>query len=177
MPLLFVSLVGLWSCSCSDEKSSTQSDGDTQVATSHSRQLTVEEAEALLQAKKGKGGNCLESFKPYQENNALFLDSDAPCNQGSESLRAFVEKFATDSAFQESRIRRPDPTLAIPEIKADSFKIQEPDQNGFFASWHEIEADYASFCTGWLNSEMEQEFVFERLDDGPWYLTDYIGPM
>lgn len=148
------------------------------MATNDSRQLTVEEAGGTFASEEGKGGNCLESFKPYQENNALFLDSEAPLgNQGSESLRAFMEKFATDLAFQESRIRRPDPTLAIPEIKADSFKIQEPDQNGFFASWHEIEADYASFCTGWPQFEMEQEFVFERLDDGPWYLTDYIGPM
>ncbi|MDO5035966.1 MAG: hypothetical protein Q4D93_03285 [Porphyromonas sp.] len=162
---------------CNDEKSGKKSEGSSEQGETTQETISLEEAEQMMHQQGSDKLAEQNSFVRYNESNAIFLDPEAPCNKGEEALQDFIVRFSEDKEFQEARCKVRLPEVEQPGIRKCTFTILEPDSTGFFASWLDVEADSASFCTGWLNSEMEQEFVFERLNDGLWYLTDYIGPM
>lgn len=178
MILLFAVVVTL-STSCACTSKGQQRGEEKRIERPVQPQLSLEEAEQLVGTPSGGAeDDCwAEAFASYAENNKLFAEEGAPWNGGKEALNLFVKRFEREEPFRRERIELSDPLAEVPEVEVGEFDILLPDSTGFFASWYEVAAERASFCSGWLNSEMEQEYVFERKADGLWYLTDYIGPM
>lgn len=138
--------------------------------------LSVDEATALMA--EATGSNPLyDLYRSYNDNNMVFLDQEAPCNKGAETLQAFIEQFSRDRQFQANRTQITEGGMK-PDFNTLSLVISEPDSTNFFGAWSNIAANEASFCHGWLGSEMLEEFTFTRKDSSShWLLTDYFSAL
>ncbi len=138
--------------------------------------LSVDEATALMA--EATGNNPLyDLYRSYNDNNMVFLDQEAPCNKGTETLSSFIERFSSDSQFQIKRTQIAGGGMK-PDFSTLSLAISDPDSTNFFGAWSSITANQASFCHGWLGSEMLEEFTFTRRDSlSHWLLTDYFSAL
>ena len=115
------------------------------------------------------------TFAVYQSNNSLLESIDAPCNQGTEPLTSFLVSFRKDAGVVRSRALLPS-GVTPPHVVEDPFRIISPDSTGYFASWIIIERDTASFCTGYIDSDILEQYTFARKSpDDKWYLIDYYN--
>lgn len=139
-------------------------------------ELSVDEATALMAEATGKNP-LYDLYRYYNDNNMVFLDGEAPCNKGAETLQSFIEQFSTDSQFRANRTQIISGGMT-PDFSNLSLTIAEPDSTNFFGAWSNIAANEASFCHGWLGSEMLEEFTFTRKDSSSqWLLTDYFSAL
>lgn len=135
--------------------------------------LTADEATELL-AETNDEQSQYDMYKEYNANNMIFADMEAPFNQGTESLYSFVERFGVDEEFQRERTALLDGASTL-EYGLLTLSISDPDSTNFFAAWHELSPNEASFCKGFLGSEMIEEYIFSRHDSqSPWQLIDYF---
>lgn len=115
------------------------------------------------------------TFAVYQSNNSLLESIEAPCNQGTEPLTSFLVSFRKDAGVVRSRALLPS-GVTLPHVVEDPFRIISPDSTGYFASWIIIERDTASFCTGYIDSDILEQYTFARKSpDDKWYLIDYYN--
>lgn len=115
------------------------------------------------------------TYATYKSNNALLASTDAPCNQGTEPLSAFLVSFRRDAGVVRSRALLPS-GVTPPQVVEDPFRIISPDSTGYFASWIIVEQDTASFCTGYIDSDILEQYTFARKSpDDKWYLIDYYN--
>lgn len=115
------------------------------------------------------------TYATYKSNNALLASTDAPCNQGAEPLSAFLVSFRRDAGVVRSRALLPS-GVTPPHVVEDPFRIISPDSTGYFASWIIMEQDTASFCTGYIDSDILEQYTFARKSpDDKWYLIDYYN--
>lgn len=137
--------------------------------------ISLDEANAI--AAEERGDNPLyDMFETFRTNNMIFLDKSSPCNQGAESLQDFALQFASNPTFQKSRTQLTHEDGYSPAFGSISLTMLEPDSVNFFAAWNHVEANLAAFCTGWLGSEMSEEYVFSRSSEGEkWYLVEYFS--
>lgn len=137
-------------------------------------EITAEDATALMAEATGENP-LYDLYRCYYDNNMIFLDTEAPCNKGDEALRVFVERFSNDSQFQVERTQIMEGGMN-PDFSTISLSIYDPDSTNFFGAWKYISANEASFCHGWLGSEMLEEYTFTRTDSSSrWLLTDYFS--
>lgn len=138
--------------------------------------ISVDEATALMAEATGENP-LYDLYRFYNDNNMVFLDKEAPCNKGTEALQAFVEQFSRDSQFQANRTKISEGGMR-PDFSSLSLVIAEPDSTNFFGAWSNIAPNEASFCHGWLGSEMLEEYTFTRKDSAShWVLTDYFSAL
>lgn len=115
------------------------------------------------------------TYATYKSNNALLASTDAPCNQGTEPLSTFLVSFRRDAGVVHSRALLPS-GVTPPHVAEDPFRIISPDSTGYFASWIIMEQDTASFCTGYIDSDILEQYTFARKSpDDKWYLIDYYN--
>ena len=115
------------------------------------------------------------TFAVYRSNNSLLESVDAPCNQGTESLISFLVSFRKDAGVVRSRALLPS-GVTPPRVVEDPFRIISPDSTGYFASWIVVERDTASFCTGYIDSDILEQYTFARKSpDDKWFLIDYYN--
>ena len=115
------------------------------------------------------------TYATYRSNNALLASTDAPCNQGTEPLSTFLVSFRRDAGVVRSRALLPS-GVTPPQVVEDPFRIISPDSTGYFASWIIMEQDTASFCTGYIDSDILEQYTFARKSpDDKWYLIDYYN--
>lgn len=115
------------------------------------------------------------TYATYKSNNALLASTDAPCNQGTEPLSTFLVSFRRDAGVVRSRALLPS-GVTPPHVAEDPFRIISPDSTGYFASWIIMEQDTASFCTGYIDSDILEQYTFARKSpDDKWYLIDYYN--
>ncbi|OFR38946.1 hypothetical protein [Porphyromonas sp. HMSC065F10] len=115
------------------------------------------------------------TFAVYRANNSLLESIDAPCNQGAEPLTSFLASFRKDSGVVRARALLPS-GITPPHVVEDPFRIISPDSTGYFASWITIKRDTASFCTGYIDSDILEQYTFARKSpDDKWYLIDYYN--
>ncbi|MDN4753238.1 hypothetical protein QYZ87_01625 [Porphyromonadaceae bacterium W3.11] len=176
LSIIFVVLCAV-SCSTKNSKSDSENEDKEYVEESGESEdeLTVEEANELVRQQVSTSPSLEEMFEPYRLTNLALVDPTAPHNTTGESLMSFVEQFSSDINFQKSRTQLDSDTPYTPDYEVGLLEIQLPDSSNFFASWSEIDEDEASFCNGWLGSEMNKEYVFHRKDDGKWYLIEYFS--
>lgn len=169
LPVLFIILV-VWGCGSSQKKH--KDDGGE-----GSEELTLDEASQMVsnRSNSGAGITVAEMYRPYQEVNEFLLDEEAPHNQGVEPLVEFVKRFSEDLAFQKERTHLRANSQYDMDYGKGVLDVLPPDSTNFFASWSEIQNDEASFCNGWLGSEMNKELIFCRSKDGLWYLVEYFS--
>lgn len=169
LPVLFVMIV-IWGCGSSQKKH--EDDGGDAA-----EELTLDEASQLVTARNnGESGTTVEEmFHPYQEVNEFLFDEEAPHNQGVEPLVEFVKRFSEDLVFQKERTHLREHSQYAMDYSVGLLEVLPPDSTNFFASWSVIQNDEASFCNGWLGSEMNKELIFCRSKDGHWYLVEYFS--
>ncbi len=138
-------------------------------------ELSVEAATEIMA--ESTGSNPLyDLFQPFDTNNKVFEDPESPCNIGTESLQAFIKLFDNDSLFQSKRIDLPSDIPYGIVFHNVSLEIIPPDTVNYFASWGDIEDNLATFCRGYLGSELVEQFTFHRDDSrSAWYLVDYFN--
>lgn len=176
--LALLTLGGCWAYSRwkSEESKSASMSPENQVerpSEAAGSQLTADEAIELL-PEVAVDQSLSDLYKEFQSNNMAFGDMGAPYNQGKEALCQFVSRFAQDEAMQRDRttLMEGASTLEYGEL---CLSVSEPDSTNFFAAWRELTPDKASFCKGFLGSEMIEEYVFSRKDSlSAWYLVDYF---
>lgn len=177
LSLIFVIICAV-SCVSKNSKENSKNEEKELVTgeTNESKdELTVEQANELMRQGDSTTPSIEEMFEPYRLTNLTLIDPLAPHNTSGESLVSFVEHFSNDINFQKSRTQLEGDTPYILDYEVGLLEIQLPDASNFFASWSEIEENEASFCNGWLGSEMNKEYVFHRKEDGKWYLVDYFS--
>lgn len=160
---------------CAEKKQTDKSAAEQ--AQTQSLRMSISEVEALINKQNAEDGADFyedETTLFYQKNNELALDRNKPWNGGSEPLYTFVEKFRADAKYRKERLALEegfyDPTL----ISDYAFVISETDSTGFFSAWSHVDTDSASFCTGWMNSEVLEEFAVTRKDSTQnWMLVNY----
>ena len=161
-------LLLMGSLSCSGSKGQREEKGWEEATTAP---LTMEES--LPPVAESEEEPC--TYATYKSNNALLASSDAPCNQGVEPLSTFLVSFRRDAGVVRSRTLLPS-GITPPHVAEDPFRIITPDSTGYFASWIIIERDTASFCTGYLDSDILEQYTFARESpDDKWYLIDYYN--
>lgn len=166
--LLWLLLVGM---GCSEGKGQEEQ----QQASEEEMPLTVEEAEALLRTEvRSICMEVAEMYEGYDEMNRILGDTAALCNTYEEPLQLFVMEFSHDVQFQKRRTKLVEGSPYAPVYYEGMLDIIPPDSTLFFAAWSEVERDHASFCVGWLGSEMDKNYTFTRKGDGKWYLTEYF---
>lgn len=137
--------------------------------------LTVEEAAALVrQEVRSICVEVAEMYEGYDLMNQILGDTAALCNTYEEPLQLFVMEFSHDAQFQKRRTQLVEGSPYAPVYYEGMLEIIPPDSTLFFAAWSEVERDHASFCVGWLGSEMDKNYTFTRKGDGKWYLTEYF---
>lgn len=139
--------------------------------------ITIEEAEKVIAKEEALSEpESIDPFADYRLNNEIFMDTLSLCNQGAEPLIVFIERFSNDPQFRESRSLLSGKWLrAIIALKADALiPSNAPDETGLFTSWHNVGTDSAYLTTGWINSEVAEEFYFKRID-ARWFLVDYYN--
>ena len=163
---LLLLLAGSLSCSGSKQQSEEKSweeAAPAPLATEQSAPVATEEVEKP------------STFAAYLSNNSLLESTDAPCNQGTEPLTSFLASFRKDAGVVRSRALLPS-GITPPHVAEDPFRIISPDSTGYFASWIIIERDTASFCTGYIDSDILEQYTFARKSpDDKWYLIDYYN--
>lgn len=130
-------LLLMGSLSCSGSKDQREEKGWEEATTAP---LTMEES--LPPVAEPEEEPC--TYATYKSNNALLASTDAPCNQGTEPLSAFLVSFRRDAGVVRSRTLLPS-GITPPHVAEDPFRIITPDSTGYFASWIIIERDTASF--------------------------------
>lgn len=137
--------------------------------------LTVEKATEIMAEEEGE--NILyDLFQPYDTNNLIYSDPEAPCNSGTEPLYSFVEKFMEDRSFQSKRVALPNDLPYGVTYGTLPLSIYTPDSTNFFASWAYIDTNTATFRLGYLGSEIVEQYTFSREDNKhPWLLVDYFS--
>lgn len=162
---LLLLLVGALSCSDSKQQSEEKSWEEATPAPLATEQSVPEATEVEEPC----------TFAVYRANNSLLESIDAPCNQGTEPLTSFLVSFRKDAGVVHSRALLPS-GVTPPHVAEDSFRIISPDSTGYFASWIIIERDTASFCTGYIDSDILEQYTFARKSpDDKWYLIDYYN--
>lgn len=163
---LLLLLAGSLSCSGSKQQSEEKSweeAAPAPLATEQSAPVATEEVEKP------------STFAVYLSNNSLLESTDAPCNQGTEPLTSFLASFRKDAGVVHSRALLPS-GVTPPHVVEDPFRIISPDSTGYFASWIIIKRDTASFCTGYIDSDILEQYTFARKSpDDKWYLIDYYN--
>lgn len=175
--ILLIFLMLLASGCGSRNQKNGESQEQTNVEEGAVEELTVEEANELVGGDNSAFPTIEEMFEPFQEVNNQLLDPDAPHNIGGEPLNEFARKFSSDVSFQKVRTHLREGSPYNFEYKVGLLDISFPDSTNYFASWSLIENDQASFCEGWLGSEMNKEYIFCRNSDGKWYLTEYFSAL
>lgn len=178
--VVLVVLGGLWLYSKYWERGLRAEEGDLAVvnqvvrpADTLSPALSVDQAEELVADADGEVP-VYDLYKEYDTNNMIYGDREAPFNQGAEGLKQFIDRFEGDAAFQRSRTSLGD-GASEPVFGQLQLTIAPPDSSYFFAAWRELMPNEASFCKGFLGSEMIEEYVFQRKDSqSHWMLTDYF---
>ncbi|MDO5395967.1 MAG: hypothetical protein Q4F07_08395 [Bacteroidales bacterium] len=107
------------------------------------------------------------------------MAASAPCNQGPEAFKTFIEKFNTDADFLKERLKISD---AQREKFADllvpgNFSAKTPfakDDDQWYQSWGEIQFAKVYLDCGWVDSYVEYTFEFIR-DGGKWYLGKIVA--
>lgn len=114
-------------------------------------------------------------FAPFEDNNARLEDREAPFNQGTEPLADFLLSYTKDPSLVKRRMQLPMGVLP-PSAVGDPFTIIPPDSTGYFASWLTLEEDTVSFCSGYLDSDILEQYTFARQSpEAKWYLIDYYN--
>lgn len=117
----------------------------------------------------------LDPFARYEANNSRLDDREEPFNQGVEPLCDFLLSYREDPSLVRRRIQLP-PGISAPSYVGDPFAIIPPDSTGYFASWITLEQDTVSFCSGYLDSDILEQYTFGRLSpDERWHLIDYYN--
>jgi len=162
---LLLLLAGSLSCSGSERQSEAKSQEEATPASLATEQIVPEATEVEEPC----------TFAVYQSNNSLLESTDAPCNQGTEPLTSFLVSFRKDAGVVRSRTLLPS-GITPPHVATDPFRIISPDSTGYFASWIIVEKDTASFCTGYIDSDILEQYTFARKSpDDKWYLIDYYN--
>ena len=152
-----------------------QQDSSSETEALERRPLTVEEAEALMaDPMESTSAAIAEMYAEYAEMNSLLKDTTALWNSYGEPLELFAEHFSRDVHFQKRRTQLVEGSLYAPVYYEGALDILPPDSTFFFAAWSDVEGDRATFCVGWLGSEMDKNYTFTRKSDGKWYLTEYF---
>lgn len=163
--VLMLLLIGALSCSGSKgqkEEKGWEEATPAPLASEQSAQPVEEEEEPC-------------TFATYLANNSLLESTDAPCNQGAEPLSTFLVSFRRDAGVVRSRALLPS-GVTPPRVVEDPFRIISPDSTGYFASWIIMEQDTASFCTGYIDSDILEQYTFARKSpDDKWFLIDYYN--
>lgn len=163
--VLMLLLIGALSCSGSKgqkEEKGWEEATPAPLASEQSAQPVEEEEEPC-------------TFAMYLANNSLLESTDAPCNQGAEPLSTFLVSFRRDAGVVRSRALLPS-GVTPPRVVEDPFRIISPDSTGYFASWIIMEQDTASFCTGYIDSDILEQYTFARKSpDDKWFLIDYYN--
>jgi hypothetical protein len=116
-----------------------------------------------------------ETFdEPRRKSNEMFFDDKSSCNQGSEPLKEFIEKFCNDRTFQKSRTKFPNNITAEnwTPFRKGSFTIRPTDsENGLImgSAWGTMERNKASFVW-WVGMSTSYAYIFERINE-QWFLT------
>lgn len=164
--VLMLLLIG--ALSCSGSKGQSEEKGWEEATTAP---LTTEQS--LPPVAEPEEDPC--TYATYKSNNALLASTDAPCNQGTEPLSTFLVSFRRDAGVVRSRALLPS-GVTPPHVVEDPFRIISPDSTGYFASWITVEQDTASFCTGYIDSDILEQYTFARKSpDDKWYLIDYYN--
>lgn len=161
-------LILLAGCGQKDNKES----GDEQ----YHELRSISEVEELIRSKGATNSAEYtdETTLFYQQNNELALDLSQPWNKGTEPLHVFVEKFRSEPRFRKERLALEEGECNPDSISDFAFVISETDSTGFFSAWSHVDTDSAAFCTGWMNSEVLEEFGLIREDSTKhWKLVNY----
>lgn len=159
--------------------SSCGSKSDGQKEDQHSRAvsdtISIAQAEQIIDSQTSATMS-QEGFQIFVENQARFSSDTAACNRGAEAFRDFVGRFTSDPNFRKTRVTLHDASCQLPaNTEGNIFEQKKPDEDGFFSAWSVMEQDSVVFCTGWLNSEVAEEYTFIRKSSGLWYLVDYFN--
>lgn len=137
--------------------------------------ISVAEAEAIIDTESSATVS-QEGFMLFMHNQELFASDTAACNRAPEAFREFVGRFTTEPAFRKSRVELYESSYRLPEgTNEGTFEQRKPDEDGFFSAWRVMEGDSVVFSSGWLNSEVAEEYTFVRKQGGLWYLVDYFN--
>ncbi len=142
----------------------------------HQELRSISEVEELIRSKDSTNSAEYmdETTLFYRQNNELALDLSQPWNKGTEPLYVFVEKFRSEPQFRKERLALEEGEYDPDSISDFAFIISETDSTGFFSAWSHVDADSAAFCTGWMNSEVLEEFGMIREDSTRlWRLVNY----
>lgn len=155
--------------SCSDGRAQKEQ-GEAETASVVTEEQSYGEADPEAMP---EGRPC--PFAPYESNNARLEDREAPFNQGVEPLTDFLLSYREDPSLVRRRMQLP-PGISAPTFVGDPFAIIPPDSTGYFASWLTLEEDTVSFCSGYLDSDILEQYTFARPSpEGKWYLIDYYN--
>lgn len=137
--------------------------------------ISLAQAEALIDS-ESSATVADDSFKHFMRNQELFVSDTSACNKGPEAFRDFVTRFTAEEGFRDSRIDLYDDSYHLPEdTEQIAFVQHKPDEEGFFSAWRVMEGDSVVFSSGWLNSEVAEEYTFVRKEKGLWFLVDYFN--
>ena len=137
--------------------------------------ISVAEAKQIIDSQMNVSDQSKE-FEAFAHNKELLVSESAPCNLDGEPFNDFIHHFITDPKFRVSRLELIDNTIDIPsDIDQSTFEQKEPDEEDFFSAWRVLEKDTVIFSSGWMNSEVAEEYTFVRKDDRKWYLRDYFS--
>ena len=151
--MLMLLLIGALSCSGSKE----QSEEKGWEEATHTPLATEQIAQPVEDVEEP----C--TYATYKSNNALLASTDAPCNQGTEPLSAFLVSFRRDAGVVRSRALLPS-GVTPPHVVEDPFRIISPDSTGYFASWIIMEQELS-----WRPEHTFEEGLRKTVD---WYLTN-----
>lgn len=160
------------SCTSKQNKSDNSNEVDSTIDT-----ISVSEAvEEMREERANEVHGEVDIFQEYVTNRVILESDTAACNRGPEPFKQFVAHFSKDSSFRESRIRLCDGSESVSVDTDENDLIQHnPDDEGFFSAWSIVRADSVVFTSGWLNSEVAEEYTFARGDNGLWFLVEYFN--
>lgn len=135
--------------------------------------LPVTEVATVASSEQQEGTH--DPFARYEANNSRLDDREAPFNQGVEPLTDFLLSYREDPSLVRRRMQLP-AGITLPSSVGDPFAIIPPDSTGYFASWITLEQDTVSFCSGYLDSDILEQYTFARPSpEGKWFLIDYYN--
>lgn len=104
-----------------------------------------------------------------------YFAEEEPVEWEQGGVNLFVKRFERRGPFRREQVELSDPLAEVPEVEVGSLTYCCPIP--LFASWYEVAARTCQlFSSGWLNSEMGQEYIFERKADGLWYPNRLCWP-
>lgn len=133
---------------------------------------------ALAVAVMGVASVQAQTAAEVKASVAKMSAAKAPCNQGPESFKSFIEKFNTDQAFIDERL------AVTPEQKEKFASILTPgnfeakapfakDGDEYYQMWGEVQWGKVYLDCGWVDSYVTHTFEFIR-KDGKWYLGKVV---